>query len=110
MPVALDRPEGSRARAGPMEAVAATQGPGLPSALMAGLKAAQGLAFSLRRPFFGIHHHEAHLYSPWIQGQPSAGGFLPISAQRFAHRKWRAHAASARRGGVAAWFAWLNHG
>jgi N6-L-threonylcarbamoyladenine synthase len=51
---------------GQLEAVAATQGPGLPSALMVGLKAAQAVAFALRRPFFGINHHEAHLYSPWI--------------------------------------------
>src|SRR5687767_4329633 len=29
-----------------LQAVAATQGPGLPNALMAGLKAAQGLAFA----------------------------------------------------------------
>src|SRR5438046_2934894 len=49
-----------------LEAVAATQGPGLPSALMAGLKAGQAMAFRLRRPFFGINHHEAHLYSAWI--------------------------------------------
>jgi N6-L-threonylcarbamoyladenine synthase len=49
-----------------IEAVAATQGPGLPNALMAGLKAAQAMAFVLRKPFLGIHHHEAHLYSPWI--------------------------------------------
>src|SRR5437899_10062233 len=42
-----------------LEAVAATQGPGLPSALMVGLKAAQALAFVLRRPFLAIHHHEA---------------------------------------------------
>ena len=53
-----------------VEAIAATQGPGLPSALMVGLKAAQALAFSLRRPFIGVHHHEAHLYSPWIHGEP----------------------------------------
>ena len=58
-----------------ISAVAATQGPGLPSALMAGLKAAQGLAFALRRPFIGIHHHEAHLYSPWVQGQPPQADF-----------------------------------
>jgi N6-L-threonylcarbamoyladenine synthase len=49
-----------------IEAVAATQGPGLPNALMSGLKAAQAMAFVLRKPFLGIHHHEAHLYSPWI--------------------------------------------
>ncbi len=56
-------------------AVAATRGPGLPSALMAGLKAAQAVAFVLRRPFFAMHHHEAHLYSPWIQGEPGRADF-----------------------------------
>src|ERR1051326_828808 len=56
--------------AGQLDAVAATQGPGLPSALIVGLKAAQAMAFVLRRPFVGIHHHEAHLYSPWIEGDP----------------------------------------
>jgi N6-L-threonylcarbamoyladenine synthase len=58
-----------------LDALAATQGPGLPGALMAGLKAAQAMAFSLRRPFFGINHHEAHLYSPWIQGNPPTAAF-----------------------------------
>src|SRR5215467_5761941 len=58
-----------------LDAVAATQGPGLPSALMVGLKAAQAVAFVLRRPFLGIHHHEAHLYSPWIEGQPPVADF-----------------------------------
>ncbi len=58
-----------------LDAVAATQGPGLPSALMVGLKAGQALAFSLRKPFLGIHHHEAHLYSPWISGDPPRADF-----------------------------------
>src|SRR5262249_36542427 len=58
-----------------LEAVAATRGPGLPSALVVGLKAAQAVAFVLRRPFYAIHHHEAHLYSPWIQGEPPVGDF-----------------------------------
>jgi len=49
-----------------LDAVAATQGPGLPMALLVGFRSAQALAFSLRKPFIGIHHHEAHLYSPWI--------------------------------------------
>jgi N6-L-threonylcarbamoyladenine synthase len=39
---------------------------------MAGLKMAQGIAFALRRPLVGVHHHEAHLYSPWIGGEPPA--------------------------------------
>lgn len=49
-----------------LDAVAATQGPGLPTALLVGFKAAQAMAYALRKPFMGIHHHEAHLYSPWI--------------------------------------------
>src|SRR6185503_10508354 len=57
------------------DAVAATQGPGLPNALMVGHKAAQGVAFALRKPFLGIHHHEAHLYSPWITGNPPVADF-----------------------------------
>lgn len=53
-----------------VDAVAATQGPGLPNALMVGFKAAQALAFARDLRFIGIHHHEAHLYSAWIGGSP----------------------------------------
>jgi N6-L-threonylcarbamoyladenine synthase len=60
---------------GQIDAVAATQGPGLPSALMVGLKAGQAMAFALRARFVGVHHHEAHLYSPWIAGNPPAAEF-----------------------------------
>ena len=58
-----------------LDAVAATQGPGLPTALLVGFKAAQAVAFALRKPFLGIHHHEAHLYSPWISGDPPTADF-----------------------------------
>ncbi len=58
-----------------LEAIAATQGPGLPNALMIGFKAAQALAFALSKPFVGVNHHEAHLYSPWITGQPPRADF-----------------------------------
>jgi N6-L-threonylcarbamoyladenine synthase len=61
-----------------LSAIAATLGPGLPQALMIGARAGQALAFALRKPFFGIHHHEAHLYSPWITPQPTpAAGVRP---------------------------------
>lgn len=56
----------ARISAADIEAVAATQGPGLPTALLVGFKAAQAMAYALRKPFLGINHHEAHLYSPWI--------------------------------------------
>lgn len=57
-------------KSGDLEALAATQGPGLPAALMVGLKAAQSMAYALEKPFLGLNHHEAHLYSPWIWGEP----------------------------------------
>lgn len=58
-----------------LEAIAATRGPGLPHALMTGFKSAQAMAFALRKPFLGVHHHEAHLYSPWVSGEPLAADF-----------------------------------
>jgi N6-L-threonylcarbamoyladenine synthase len=75
VPIAREALEQAQVRAAQLEAVAATQGPGLPSALMVGLKAAQALAFCLDRPFIGIHHHEAHLFSPWIEGTPPEARF-----------------------------------
>lgn len=56
--------------AGELEAIAATRGPGLPSALMVGYRAGEAMAFTLGVPFIGVHHHLAHLYSPWIEGKP----------------------------------------
>ena len=56
-----------------LDAVAATQGPGLGIALLIGFKAAQAVAFALDKPFIGINHHEAHLYSPWIRSAPGSG-------------------------------------
>ena len=58
-----------------LDAIAATRGPGLPNALLTGFKSAQAMAFALRKPFLGIHHHEAHLYSPWVSGKPLAADF-----------------------------------
>jgi N6-L-threonylcarbamoyladenine synthase len=58
-----------------LDAVAATQGPGLPNALLVGFKAAQAVAFALNKPFVGINHHEAHLYSPWISGESPVADF-----------------------------------
>jgi N6-L-threonylcarbamoyladenine synthase len=75
IPVAQTALREAQVSSGELDAVAATRGPGLPSALMVGLKAAQAIAFTLRRPFLGIHHHEAHLYSPWIAGEPPRADF-----------------------------------
>jgi N6-L-threonylcarbamoyladenine synthase len=75
LPVTREALADARVDAGQINAVAVTQGPGLPSALMVGFKAGQAAAFALRARFIGIHHHEAHLYSPWIAGSPPHADF-----------------------------------
>jgi N6-L-threonylcarbamoyladenine synthase len=75
LPVAKAALREAAVRPDELDGIAATQGPGLPSALMAGFNAGQAMAFALRKPFVGIHHHEAHLYSPWIAGDPPVADF-----------------------------------
>lgn len=53
-----------------LDAIAATRGPGLPPALMIGWKTAQSMAFALNKPLLGVHHIQAHLYSPWFSDNP----------------------------------------
>jgi N6-L-threonylcarbamoyladenine synthase len=78
MPVTQAALRAANVQPSDLTAVAATQGPGLPNALMIGFKAAQSFAFALRKPFLGIHHHEAHLYSPWVSGDPPAADFAAL--------------------------------
>ncbi|HEX4350195.1 MAG TPA: tRNA (adenosine(37)-N6)-threonylcarbamoyltransferase complex transferase subunit TsaD [Verrucomicrobiae bacterium] len=66
LPVAQAALQEAGVAAAGLDAVAATQGPGLAIALLIGFKAAQSVAFALNKPFIGVNHHEAHLYSPWI--------------------------------------------
>ncbi|MBC8095562.1 MAG: tRNA (adenosine(37)-N6)-threonylcarbamoyltransferase complex transferase subunit TsaD [Akkermansiaceae bacterium] len=75
LPIATAALSEARVTPAQLEAVAATQGPGLPSALMSGFRAGQAMAFALDKPFLGINHHEAHLYSPWIAGTPPVADF-----------------------------------
>jgi N6-L-threonylcarbamoyladenine synthase len=75
LPVAKKALEAAHVEGGQLGAVAATRGPGLPNALVVGFKAAQAVAFSLRKPFLAVHHHEAHLYSPWMTGEPAVADF-----------------------------------
>ncbi|MGZ8900196.1 MAG: tRNA (adenosine(37)-N6)-threonylcarbamoyltransferase complex transferase subunit TsaD [Limisphaerales bacterium] len=72
LPVAREAFQNAGHQPSDLDAVAATQGPGLPPALVIGFQAGQALAYSLDRPFVGINHHEAHLYSPWIRGNRAA--------------------------------------
>lgn len=79
LPVARLALSRAHIEAGRVEAVGATRGPGLPNALLIGFQAAQAFAFALQRPFVGIHHHEAHLYSPWIGANPSVPTGPPLN-------------------------------
>ncbi len=60
-----------------VDAVAATRGPGLVGALLVGLSLGKALAFGLGKPFFGVHHLEAHLVSPFLPAPSSASSPEP---------------------------------
>jgi N6-L-threonylcarbamoyladenine synthase len=49
-----------------MDAVAVTCGPGLPGALLVGVNAAKGLAWSQSLPLVSVNHLEAHIYANWL--------------------------------------------
>jgi N6-L-threonylcarbamoyladenine synthase len=55
-----------------IEAIAVTNGPGLPGSLTVGTQFARGLALRRSLPLIPIHHIEAHLYSPYLE-DPSLG-------------------------------------
>ena len=52
---------------GPVEAVAATYGPGLVGALLVGVSAAKALALAWDVPFIAVNHLEAHLYAALLE-------------------------------------------
>jgi len=52
-----------------VDAISATTGPGLASALLVGASAAKGLAIGAGLPFLAINHMEGHLLSPFFGGR-----------------------------------------
>ena len=60
-----------------IDAVAVTYGPGLSPALIVGLNAAKGLAKSLDVSLFGINHIEAHLHTPFLDGDVEPADMMP---------------------------------
>ena len=58
--------EQAQRRAGDIDLIAYTQGPGLGGALLVGASVAAGLGEALERPTVGIHHLEGHLLSPLL--------------------------------------------
>jgi len=52
-----------------LDAIAATYAPGLIGSILVGLSFAKALSYALKKPFIGIHHIEAHLLSPLLEGE-----------------------------------------
>jgi tRNA N6-adenosine threonylcarbamoyltransferase len=50
-----------------IDAVAATQGPGLVGALLVGAMYGKGLAWTIGKPFLGVHHMEGHLFAAALE-------------------------------------------
>ncbi len=63
---------------GPVDAIAATIGPGLMGSLMVGASFAKALAFAWRLPFVPVHHIEGHLFSVFLTEDPPEYPFLAL--------------------------------
>ena len=50
-----------------IDAIAVTNRPGLIGSLLVGVSLAKGLSWSLGKPLIGVHHIEAHAYSPTME-------------------------------------------
>jgi len=61
-----------------IDAIAYTAGPGLVGALLVGSVLANGLAFSLGIPSISIHHMEAHLLAPILEGNDLEMPFIAL--------------------------------
>lgn len=61
-----------------IDAIAYTAGPGLVGALMVGATFAKALGFAWQIPTLAIHHMEAHLLAPFLEGDPPEFPFLAL--------------------------------
>ncbi len=61
-----------------MDAVAATQGPGLVGALLVGFSFAKSFAYALGKPWVGVNHLEAHLNSVFLEPSPPPFPFVSL--------------------------------
>ena len=61
-----------------VDAVAVTRGPGLVVALLVGLSAAKGLAWSLGVPLIGVHHLDGHVHSLFLPAEDGSDAPPPF--------------------------------
>ena len=63
---------------GDLDYVAATNRPGLVGSLLIGLQSAKVISFVLGIPLVGVHHLEAHLYAPFLEGNDPAFPYIGL--------------------------------
>lgn len=68
----------ARLRAGDVDGVAYTSGPGLVGALLVGAAVGRSLAYAWNIPSVGVHHMEAHLLAPMLEPDTPGYPFLAL--------------------------------
>jgi N6-L-threonylcarbamoyladenine synthase len=63
-----------------VDAIAATQGPGLVGALLVGFSYAKSLAYALDIPWVGVNHLEGHINSVFLQDNPPSFPLVALLA------------------------------
>lgn len=61
-----------------IDALAVTQGPGLPGALIIGMASAKALAYAAQKPLIGINHLEGHLFANYIEHEDLKPPFVAL--------------------------------
>jgi len=61
-----------------VDAFAVTAGPGLIGSLLVGVNWVKAAAFSLGRPFIGVHHMEAHLFASVLEDERARPPFVAL--------------------------------
>ncbi len=61
-----------------IDAIAATQGPGLMGSLLVGMSFGKALAYAWNRPFVPVHHIEGHIFSTRLDCDPPKFPFLAL--------------------------------
>src|SRR5919206_3324418 len=57
-----------------VDALAVTQGPGLPGALLVGISYAKALAFAADKPLIAVNHLEGHIHAVLLQMKSEGAG------------------------------------
>ncbi|MBE0645073.1 MAG: tRNA (adenosine(37)-N6)-threonylcarbamoyltransferase complex transferase subunit TsaD [Bacteroidetes bacterium] len=78
LPIVREALREARIGVSELDAVAATQGPGLIGSLLVGLNVGKSLSVSLDIPFLPVHHIEAHLFSTFLQDPHPEFPFLGL--------------------------------